>query len=95
MVPIYEVVGQSLFYALDRRRSKATCKLFFMYLLIPLAVQITVERSEDKQGAFSLPLTSFGFALFLFGFSMYYLFPLGLLTQNYDILVYVLVIKRL
>lgn len=35
MVPIYEVVGQSLFYALDRRRSKATCKFLFMYSFTP------------------------------------------------------------
>eukprot|EP01114_Cavostelium_apophysatum_P013966 TRINITY_DN3496_c0_g1_i1.p1 TRINITY_DN3496_c0_g1~~TRINITY_DN3496_c0_g1_i1.p1 ORF type:complete len:1078 (-),score=280.91 TRINITY_DN3496_c0_g1_i1:34-3267(-) len=76
--PIRAVINNNIIQALDRQRSKAT------------SVKITIDRSEDKN-AFSVPIFLTGLTFALFGFSIYYVFPLSLLSQNLSLLVYILV----
>lgn len=68
VVPIRNALGRNLHDSLDTRHSKT------------VAVKVTVERSED--GAVSPAWLVLGLGLAVFGFLIYYLLPLSLLTFN-------------
>ena len=66
--PIRAALGTSIREALDQDRPKAT------------AVEYKLQRSQD--GRVSLPLVAFGLLMTVFGFCIYYLLPLALLSLN-------------
>lgn len=68
LFPIRNALAQNLQDSLDTKHSKT------------MAVKVSIERSED-QGV-SLPWIVLGIGLFVFGFLIYYLLPLSLLTFN-------------
>lgn len=72
VIPTFTALGVSLSESLDARRGKVQ------------AVVVTVERSES--GSFSWSLLVIGAMLSLFGFGVYYLFPLALITANITLL---------
>ncbi|PRP74415.1 hypothetical protein PROFUN_06544 [Planoprotostelium fungivorum] len=70
--PIRSVMSQSIFEAIDKSRSKSS------------GVVYKIDRSEkqhDRRTPFLI-----GFILFLFGFSVYYVFPMALLSMSLGIL---------
>ncbi|KYQ91201.1 DUF214 family protein [Tieghemostelium lacteum] len=68
ILPIRNALGKNLHDSLDVKHSKT------------MAVQITIERSEDN--SFSSTAALIGFVLAAFGFGIYYIFPLSLLSFN-------------
>lgn len=70
--PIRNALGQNLHDSLDVKRSKAS------------AIKITIERSEDN--SFSASIIVVGVCLAAFGFGIYYIFPLSLLSFNLGLL---------
>jgi hypothetical protein len=66
------ILGKNLHDSLDANRSKT------------LAVQVSVERAEDNHISLSLVIS--GAALAIFGFGIYYIFPLALLAMNFALL---------
>lgn len=70
--PIRNALGKNLHDSLDINRSKT------------MAVQVTIDRAEDN--TFSTPVLIVGIALALFGFGVYYVFPLSLLAMNFALL---------
>lgn len=68
VVPIRNALGRNLHDALDTQHSKT------------LAVQISIERSEDDQLSSAWVVIGVGIAVF--GFLIYYLLPLSLLSFN-------------
>ena len=64
--------GRNLHDSLDSNRSKTK------------AVHVSIERAEDNN--ISFPVMIIGFALSLFGFGIYYVFPLSLLAMNFGLL---------
>ena len=72
LAPIKTALDVSLVSALQVNRSKQT------------AVKVTLERSED--GAFSWPMIVTGSVIAGFGFVVYYLLPLALLSFNLTLL---------
>eukprot|EP01117_Protostelium_nocturnum_P012849 TRINITY_DN475_c0_g3_i1.p1 TRINITY_DN475_c0_g3~~TRINITY_DN475_c0_g3_i1.p1 ORF type:complete len:1104 (-),score=297.84 TRINITY_DN475_c0_g3_i1:6-3317(-) len=70
--PIREVMQQSIHNALDKRRSQAK------------GVKINIER--NKGGSISIPALIVGILMAGFGFTIYYVFPLSMLTLNLSIL---------
>eukprot|EP01102_Stenamoeba_stenopodia_P012723 TRINITY_DN4044_c0_g3_i1.p1 TRINITY_DN4044_c0_g3~~TRINITY_DN4044_c0_g3_i1.p1 ORF type:complete len:1119 (+),score=191.24 TRINITY_DN4044_c0_g3_i1:127-3483(+) len=71
--PIRSALQRNVLDAIDTRRSKTT------------AVEIQIERSEDANTPLSL--VAVGFCLTAFGFGIYYLIPLALLSENISLLV--------
>eukprot|EP00026_Physarum_polycephalum_P001697 Phypoly_transcript_01699.p1 GENE.Phypoly_transcript_01699~~Phypoly_transcript_01699.p1 ORF type:complete len:1053 (-),score=137.59 Phypoly_transcript_01699:52-3186(-) len=72
ILPIRNALGRNLHDSLDTNRSKTQ------------AVQVTIDRAEDN--TFSVPVLIIGFALATFGFGVYYVFPLSLLSMNFALL---------
>jgi len=70
--PIRNALGKNLHDSLDVKHSKTT------------AVEISIERSEDN--SFSSNVAIIGLLLSLFGFGIYYIFPLSLLSFNLSLL---------
>ncbi|GAM17947.1 hypothetical protein SAMD00019534_011220 [Acytostelium subglobosum LB1] len=70
--PIKSALGRNLHDSLDVKHSKSS------------AVQISIERSEDS--SFSSSVAIVGFILAAFGFGIYYIFPLSLLSFNLALL---------
>jgi len=68
ILPIREALGKNLQDALDTRHSKT------------LGVQFHIERSEDNK--ISLTSLVLGIGLTVFGFLIYYLLPLSLISMN-------------
>ncbi|EGG20920.1 DUF214 family protein [Cavenderia fasciculata] len=70
--PIKNALGKNLHDSLDSKHSKT------------MAVQISIERSEDN--SFSTSVAVIGLILAVFGFGIYYIFPLSLLSFNLTLL---------
>ncbi|KAF2072771.1 hypothetical protein CYY_005917 [Polysphondylium violaceum] len=70
--PIRNALGKNLQDSLDIKHSKTS------------AVQISIERSEDN--SFSSNVAIIGLLLTMFGFGIYYVFPLSLLSFNLSLL---------
>lgn len=70
--PIRHALGQNLHDSLDTKRQKVQ------------AVSVDLERSEDK--SFSWSLMIIGLSLSGFGFAVYYVVPLSLLTMDLTLL---------
>ncbi|EGC33767.1 hypothetical protein DICPUDRAFT_56279 [Dictyostelium purpureum] len=70
--PIRSALGKNLHDSLDVKHSKT------------MAVQISIERSEDNN--FSSGVALIGLILSVFGFGIYYVFPLSLLSFNLTLL---------
>ncbi|KAM9977270.1 hypothetical protein ACTFIR_011129 [Dictyostelium discoideum] len=70
--PIRNALGKNLHDSLDVKHSKTA------------AVQISIERSEDN--SFSSSVALIGSLLSVFGFGIYYVFPLSLLSFNLTLL---------
>ncbi|EFA79184.1 DUF214 family protein [Heterostelium album PN500] len=70
--PIKSALGRNLHDSLDVKHSKT------------MAVQISIERSEDS--SFSSSVAIIGLLLSAFGFGIYYIFPLSLLSFNLALL---------
>eukprot|EP01132_Coremiostelium_polycephalum_P001224 gene1224-1547_t len=66
--PIRNALGKNLHDSLDAKHSKTS------------AVQISIERSEDN--SFSSSVAIIGLLMASFGFGIYYIFPLSLLSFN-------------
>eukprot|EP01064_Diplonema_japonicum_P037734 TRINITY_DN893_c0_g1_i1.p1 TRINITY_DN893_c0_g1~~TRINITY_DN893_c0_g1_i1.p1 ORF type:complete len:1078 (+),score=231.55 TRINITY_DN893_c0_g1_i1:88-3321(+) len=75
IAPIRHALGLNLQDSLDTNHSKVK------------AVTFTFERSEGS--TVSIPVIVLGIALTLFGFLIYYAFPLALLTFNIQLLFYI------
>eukprot|EP01119_Soliformovum_irregulare_P000013 TRINITY_DN10013_c0_g1_i2.p1 TRINITY_DN10013_c0_g1~~TRINITY_DN10013_c0_g1_i2.p1 ORF type:complete len:909 (+),score=248.09 TRINITY_DN10013_c0_g1_i2:3-2729(+) len=71
-LPVRDVLGISVMDALDTRRSKTK------------AVAITIERSSSTRIPGHIIFLGAGGGIF--GFSIFYIFPLSLLNQNFDLL---------
>jgi ABC-type antimicrobial peptide transport system permease subunit len=72
VLPIRNALGKNLHDSLDSNRSKTK------------AVQVNIERAEDSN--ISVPVIIIGIALTTFGFGIYYVFPLSLLSMNFGLL---------
>jgi ABC-type lipoprotein release transport system permease subunit len=70
--PIRHALSQNLHDSLDTKRAKVQ------------AISVDLERSEDK--SFSWSLLVIGISLSIFGFAVYYVMPLSLLTLNFTLL---------
>ncbi|KAN0000827.1 hypothetical protein ACTFIZ_001280 [Dictyostelium cf. discoideum] len=70
--PIRNALGKNLHDSLDVKHSKTA------------AIQISIERSEDN--SFSSSVALIGSLLSVFGFGIYYVFPLSLLSFNLTLL---------
>lgn len=73
--PVVKAFGQSLVQALSVNQSKTS------------AVKVSIERSEN--GAFSWPMIVVGVCLAVFGFLIYYMLPLALISFNLSLLLYI------
>eukprot|EP01133_Synstelium_polycarpum_P002551 gene2551-2924_t len=72
LLPIRSALGRNLHDSLDVKHSKT------------MAVQISIERSEDS--SFSSSVAIIGLILSAFGFGIYYIFPLSLVSFNLSLL---------
>mmetsp|Transcript_844 Transcript_844/g.2906 ORF Transcript_844/g.2906 Transcript_844/m.2906 type:complete len:1061 (-) Transcript_844:73-3255(-) len=74
LLPIRRALGQNLTESLDSTRSKTK------------AVKYNIERASETGVSWTLII--FGLCCAVFGFAVYYLFPLALLTFNITLLLY-------
>jgi len=72
ILPIRHALGQNLHDSLDTKHAKVH------------AVSVSLERSEDA--SFSWSVVIIGGVMAIFGFGVYYVMPLSLLTMNFTLL---------